>query len=85
MIDEQIHISSYEDYLNYTGKSVDGKTLMCAKHGLEYRITCDECQEKYGKFSALIRESIMCTCECHYGSATAEPDCTCDCHKNEPY
>ena len=37
-------------------KDVDGKELMCSKHEIDYRITCDECQEKYKKFSKIARE-----------------------------
>jgi hypothetical protein len=36
---------------------VDGTEFMCEKHGIDYRIVCDECQLKYVKLMKLIMES----------------------------
>ena len=38
--------------------TVDGEVFMCEKHGLDYRIVCKECQEKYEKFSKITSEII---------------------------
>ena len=37
---------------------IEGKQFMCKKHGLDYRIACEECQEKYEKFSKVIKKTI---------------------------
>ncbi len=33
--------------------TIDGKRFMCEKHGLSYRILCEECQEKFEKFNKI--------------------------------
>ena len=30
----------------------------CKKHGIDYRITCEECQINYEKFSKIVKEQI---------------------------
>ena len=34
-------------------KTIQGKQFMCKTHDLDYRICCEECQEKYKKFFKL--------------------------------
>ena len=37
----------------------------CVKHGIDYRITCDACQEKYEKISKIIQNQINIHNETH--------------------
>lgn len=36
--------------------TTDGQPFMCSKHGIDYRITCDECNDKYTKFSEQVTQ-----------------------------
>jgi len=42
-------------------KNIPGDTFECKKHGLDYRICCEECQEKYEKFSIVTQRMILNT------------------------
>ncbi len=35
-------------------KTIQGKQFMCDKHDLDYRIGCEECQDKYQKLSKIL-------------------------------
>ena len=35
----------------------DGKQFMCGKHGIDYRITCDECQTKHEELTQTLEEA----------------------------
>ena len=37
--------------------------LMCKKHLLDYRICCEECQEKYNKFLEITKRMVKNTKE----------------------
>ena len=41
------------------GLTLDGQQFMCRKHGLDYRVTCDECVMKYAKFRNVTRKIIL--------------------------
>lgn len=37
---------------------IDGQQFMCEKHGLDYRLLCDECREKQKKFKKIVALTI---------------------------
>ena len=38
-------------------KIIQGDKFMCRKHDLDYRITCEECQEKFKFFQKAITKT----------------------------
>lgn len=37
---------------------IKGELFLCDEHGLDYRICCDECQEKYLLFHVVASQAI---------------------------
>lgn len=51
------------EYLQYLSEHPElqvtkGESFECLQHGLDYRIACDDCQEKYANFSSLVRRQL---------------------------
>ncbi len=38
---------------------INGEQFWCEKHGLDYRLLCEECREKQKKFSKVARGMIL--------------------------
>lgn len=38
--------------------TIGGEKFMCKKHGLSYRILCEECQDKFKKFNEVSKKII---------------------------
>ena len=56
--------------------TVDGKHFQCGKHGIDYRICCEECQEKHEKFSKLTLRMRLDVVEKNYTKEAKWPPFT---------